>query len=86
MNYAAIILLSGFHTSTSAWHSVMTLAKKTRIPSVPYLEKKITELSAIANPAQDDIMLLGHYRKLMKQCSPAEQKPAAENTPRRKAD
>jgi hypothetical protein len=45
----------------------MSLTRKIRIPSVPYLENKIIQLGAIANPTKDDMQLLAHYKKLMEQ-------------------
>jgi len=45
----------------------MVQTRKTRIPSVPYLEYKVAELSAIANPKQDEIVLLAQYKKLLDQ-------------------
>jgi hypothetical protein len=45
----------------------MNSTRKTRIPSVPYLEMKIAELGAIRNPSQDQIELLAHYKKFVEQ-------------------
>jgi hypothetical protein len=41
--------------------------RKTRIPSTPYLEKKISELKAIAKPTPDETALLTHYKKQLAQ-------------------
>jgi hypothetical protein len=43
----------------------MIQTRKTRIPSVPYLEQKITQISEMANPKQDDVVLLAQYKKLL---------------------
>jgi hypothetical protein len=45
----------------------MIQSRKTRIPSVPYLEMKITEMGAIAKPTKDEILLLAQYKILMEQ-------------------
>lgn len=45
----------------------MVQTRKTRIPSVPYMEHKIAEIGAIANPKQDEIILLAQYKKLLEQ-------------------
>jgi hypothetical protein len=45
----------------------MIQTRKTRIPSVPYLEQKIAQIGAIANLKQDEIMLLAQYKKLLGQ-------------------
>lgn len=45
----------------------MTFIRKTRIPSVPYLEQKIAQLSTIPKPKQDEILLLAQYKKLLEQ-------------------
>jgi hypothetical protein len=45
----------------------MNNTRKTRIPSVPYLKQKIAEIGAFSNPTQDEIQLLGHYKKLLEQ-------------------
>jgi hypothetical protein len=41
--------------------------RKTRIPSIPYLEQKIAGIGAIKKPTQDEIMLLAHYKILIEQ-------------------
>jgi len=43
----------------------MNHTRKTRTPSVPYLEQKIAEIKAIAYPTQDEIHLLAHFKKLL---------------------
>jgi hypothetical protein len=45
----------------------MTPSRKTRIPSVSYLEMKIASMSAIAKPTKEEIVLLAQYKKLMEQ-------------------
>jgi hypothetical protein len=50
----------------------MALIRKSRIPSIPYLEQKISEIGAIANPSQEEIQLLTHYKKLTEQCKTLE--------------
>ena len=42
----------------------MALIKKSRIPSIPYLEQKIEEIVAIVNPSQEEIRLLTRYKEL----------------------
>jgi HD-like signal output (HDOD) protein len=37
--------------------------RKTRIPSVPYLVRKIAQIREMANPQPDDIVLLDQYKK-----------------------
>jgi hypothetical protein len=45
----------------------MIQTRKTRIPSVPYLEQKIAQIGAIEKPTKDEIVLLAQYKKLMGQ-------------------
>jgi len=45
----------------------MAQTRKTRIPSVRYLEEKIAQLSATAKPTPEEILLLAQYKKLMGQ-------------------
>ena len=48
----------------------MTSTRKTRIPSVPYLEQKIAQIAAIVNPTSAEIVLLAQYKKLLGQRMP----------------
>jgi len=45
----------------------MSLLRKTRIPSTPYLEYKIAEMGKIENPKQEEIVLLAQYKKMFEQ-------------------
>jgi hypothetical protein len=45
----------------------MIQTRKTRIPSVPYLEQKIAQIGAIEKPTKEDILLLAQYKKLIEQ-------------------
>jgi hypothetical protein len=45
----------------------MARTKKPRIPSTPYIEKKIAEIGAVVNPTQEEILLLAHYKKMIEQ-------------------
>ena len=45
----------------------MIQTRKTRIPSIPYLEMKIAEIGAIVDPTEYDIELLAYYMKLLGQ-------------------
>ena len=45
----------------------MIQTRKTRIPSVSYLEMKIAELGKITKPSIDEINLLAHYKELLQQ-------------------
>jgi len=43
----------------------MKHTRKTRSPSISYLEQQIAEIIAIANPTQDQIRLMAHYKQLL---------------------
>jgi len=45
----------------------MKQTRKTRIPSVSYLEMKIAEMGKILKPTEDEIVLLAEYKILLEQ-------------------